>query len=368
MNKLLTIFLLLISSRVFGQETITFEHKEHDFGVVEEGKVASFNFVFKNSGSQPITLKDVKASCGCTTPNWPKEAIQPGKSSQIEVQYNSQGRPGPFSKSITVTYDSVSAPIVLMIKGNVKHVEPKPIMKDTLGGLAFDQKEHMLGTIKSDEKREIKLNVQNVSKSPIVFLNKSDKKAAYQYSFSVNQLKPDSFAVVTLSIDPSKWQETGWKNMESFADQPAFYVTEAGKEQKKPVLINGVFQKVLTQAEKDAAPKIVFDKVEFNGGNLIQGEKLNYAFKFKNAGKSTLVIESAKPSCGCTASLPRDKEVAPGMESQIEMSFDSAGRSGTQSKTITVTSNDPANPTVVLRFTCNVVTNPFNSGVAAPTN
>lgn len=98
---------------------------DHDFGTIQEGTLAKHNFVFKNVTKQAVTLKDVKASCGCTTPNWPKEPIQPGKSAQIEVQYNSQGRPGPFGKSITVTTsDSTQTPVILQIKGTVN---PKPV-------------------------------------------------------------------------------------------------------------------------------------------------------------------------------------------------------------------------------------------------
>ena len=76
-----------------------------------------------NPGTKkPVTLDNVQASCGCTTPQWSKEAIAPKKKGFINVTYNPAGRPGSFTKSITVKYHDASEEtktIVLNIKGEV---------------------------------------------------------------------------------------------------------------------------------------------------------------------------------------------------------------------------------------------------------
>lgn len=78
-----------------------------------------------------------------------------------------------------------------------------------------------------------------------------------------------------------------------------------------------------------------------NFGKINEGQKVALSFKFKNTGAKPLVIESVKPSCGCTvADYPREP-VQPGEEGEITGEFDSDGRQGQQHKEITVTSNTP---------------------------
>ena len=76
------------------QPKITFEKTEHDFGKINEadGRVTTI-FNFRNEGMAPLVLSNVRASCGCTTPNWTKEPINPGETGQITVTYNPNGRP-----------------------------------------------------------------------------------------------------------------------------------------------------------------------------------------------------------------------------------------------------------------------------------
>ncbi len=81
---------------------ISFTNTLHDFGANPQGTPVSHSFIFKNIGNEPLVLQNVKASCGCTTPYWPKEPILPGQESKIDVKYN-MARAGNFTKSITVT-------------------------------------------------------------------------------------------------------------------------------------------------------------------------------------------------------------------------------------------------------------------------
>jgi hypothetical protein len=99
---------------------LKFKTEKHDFGTVPEGPQAKFDFEFTNEGKEPLILSNVQASCGCTTPEWPKEPILPGKSAKVTAIYNTQGRPGQFTKSITVSSNAKTPSIVLMINGTVE--------------------------------------------------------------------------------------------------------------------------------------------------------------------------------------------------------------------------------------------------------
>jgi hypothetical protein len=123
MNKLiLLIGLLFVFTANQAQQgpEITFEKETHDFGQIKEGAQPTYEFKFTNKGDAPLVLTDVKPSCGCTAPTWTREPIMPGKDGFIKVAYNSNGRPGRFHKSVTVTTNQPSGNVKLLyIKGDV---------------------------------------------------------------------------------------------------------------------------------------------------------------------------------------------------------------------------------------------------------
>lgn len=105
---------------------ITFVELTHSFGKVIEGEIARYEFKFTNDGDKPLKLTSVNPSCGCTSPKWPREEIAPGQSAVIIVEYNSQGRPGSFTKYVTVNSNGSSTPITLTISGEVISEPAKP--------------------------------------------------------------------------------------------------------------------------------------------------------------------------------------------------------------------------------------------------
>jgi hypothetical protein len=106
------------------QAQITFSQTEHDFGKIQEGTLANYDFTFTNTGKAPLVLSNVQPSCGCTTPEWSKEPIAPGAKGTIKASFNSYGRPGTFQKYITVKSNASNTEVMLTIKGTV---EPKPV-------------------------------------------------------------------------------------------------------------------------------------------------------------------------------------------------------------------------------------------------
>ena len=102
--------------------------EKYDFGTVVEGPQVTHDFKFKNEGKEPLVLSNVRASCGCTVPTWPKEPVLPGKESTISATYNTQGRPGRFTKTITIESNADGGSKVITISGEViKPEEDKSI-------------------------------------------------------------------------------------------------------------------------------------------------------------------------------------------------------------------------------------------------
>lgn len=96
---------------------IKFEKSTHDFGTIEKNDYEEFEFLFKNTGNEPLILSDVIPSCGCTIPSWTKEPIMPGKSGGIKIRYNATST-GSFKKTITVISNATEDRVTLTIKGN----------------------------------------------------------------------------------------------------------------------------------------------------------------------------------------------------------------------------------------------------------
>lgn len=101
-------------------QTIEFEYDSHEFGTLAEGDTVEHTFTFTNNGTADLILLDVKVSCGCTTPFWPKDPIAPGESSTIVAQFNTEGKGGKFNKPLTITSNATNEPVKrIFIKGTV---------------------------------------------------------------------------------------------------------------------------------------------------------------------------------------------------------------------------------------------------------
>ncbi|MCB0657459.1 MAG: DUF1573 domain-containing protein [Saprospiraceae bacterium] len=89
---------------------------------------------------------------------------------------------------------------------------------------------------------------------------------------------------------------------------------------------------------------------EFDFGTVSEGEVVTHVFKFKNTGSEPLIVTDARSTCGCTVPKKPTDPVAPGETGEISVEFNSRGKSGTQSKPITVTANtNPAQTKVTLK-------------------
>ena len=114
--------LFATSTFAFAQETAAggaafkFETETLDYGTIENDSDGNRVFKFKNVGTEPLIISNAKGSCGCTTPEWPKEPIAPGASAEIKVHYDTK-RTGNFTKTVTLTSNAAESTKVLTIKG-----------------------------------------------------------------------------------------------------------------------------------------------------------------------------------------------------------------------------------------------------------
>ena len=101
-----------------GEDLIKFKETSHDFGKIKRGVPVTYDFVFTNISKDQVIIETANASCGCTTPTWPKPPVAAAKADKITAGFNAAA-PGPFTKSIYVKLAGVQIPVELKITGEV---------------------------------------------------------------------------------------------------------------------------------------------------------------------------------------------------------------------------------------------------------
>jgi hypothetical protein len=127
MNRLILILSLLSiftfqvkaqQSSAASNDSIIFDKTIHDYGTIEKGSDGNSVFTFTNKGEKPLVLTNVRAACGCTVPEWPRQPIAPGEKGEIKVKYNTTIA-GNFNKTISVSSNAANAAVTLRVRGNV---------------------------------------------------------------------------------------------------------------------------------------------------------------------------------------------------------------------------------------------------------
>lgn len=353
-------FLWTINLQAQDEPVIEFDETTHQFGDIPRGTPATHTFTFTNTSAEPIKLTNVRASCGCTTPNWPKEEIAAGESGKIDVRYNAAAI-GPFTKTVTVQYEGGQRPIILYIKGKVEadvNAEDQ-IYSNKVGSLGFDRLAHNMGVLNSDQRQTINFKVKNLGTSPVTF-QEAAAEMMLAVSYGKATLAPGEKTEISVTVNGENFLSPG-------AFTKAVRIPTNGDATGEITLnVVGNLNKVYTEDELALMPNLAFERTTYDGGTVIEGEKVEVSYVFTNTGKSELVIESVKASCGCTASTPKDTVIPPGGTSEIMATFDSRGRQGVQNKSITVRSNDPDQATIILRLMVEVERDPFHVGGGAP--
>ena len=347
MKKAGIIIIMLVSTVAFGQaiEELKFTEQNHDFGLIQEvDGPAEYQFDFTNTTLVPITITNVRASCGCTTPAWTREPVLPGDSGFIKAVYNPRNRPGPFHKTLTVTTNGKVSSIVLRIQGKV---EPKPrtIEDDfptVIGGLRVKYRAFNVGKVFDNAPATKDFAVYNQSDKAITFLPEVKGPAYITVTYEPQTIEPKQKGKIIITYDAQQRKDLGF-----MSDNIVINTDEEGADAKKSFSVyadvNEYFAP-LTAEQAALAPKLLIEKKVHDFGKIVQGSSVTTSFILKNNGKSDLSIRKTHASCGCTLATLEKDVLAPGEELELGITFNSAGRRGNQQKSITIYSNDPAAP------------------------
>ncbi|PRY96956.1 uncharacterized protein DUF1573 [Marinilabilia salmonicolor] len=358
MHKLLlSLAVLLLGFGLQAQQSkpsISFEEEIYDFGEVkEDGGTVTHTFTFSNEGGQPLIVHNVRASCGCTSPDWTRQPIQPGKKGFIKVTFDPRNRPGNFNKSAIVSTNGTEPTKVLRITGKVlpKEKTLEDIYPREMGPIRLKTSHLSLTRIAPEE----------VKTEELEFINSSDSEVAIDFegvpshlnvSVDPEVVAPGKKGVITAVYD------AGVKSDWGFVVDQIYLKINGESNRRNRLSVSATIEEdfsAWTDEQIANAPVLDVDNRVFDFGELKQGEKVSHNFVITNSGKSNLVLRKVRASCGCTAIQPDKMVIAPGESTNVVAEFNSRGMSGRQNKSVTIYSNDPKKSTMLLRLTGTVV-------------
>lgn len=347
MKKILsTLCVALIAVAAFAQQpVITFEKTEHDFGKINEadGRVSTV-FSFKNEGMTPLVLSNVRASCGCTTPTWTKEPIEPGQTGSITVTYNPNGRPGRFQKTVTITSNATEATTRVYIKGEVIPKQAKPVNKYTVkvGELNMATATYDFGTIKKGETKVGEMDYTNLTKEELkVALTPEVINGFVFHQVTLPAVKTNEVGKFAFSIDTKATKLYGPVEVNAYVvcgDKKV--IDDAHKLTLKANIVEDF--SALTPEQKQQAP-IIETQNEFNVGKIAAGKVHKYIFPIKNIGVNPLEVRRVY-SAEKSFVIKAPKAIKSGKKGAINVEINAKDlKPGNYSREVIVITNDYAN-------------------------
>jgi uncharacterized protein DUF1573/HYDIN/CFA65/VesB family protein len=172
---------------------LTVEKGSHDFGAIAQGKKVQHNFIIKNSGDAPLQIKQLNADCGCTVAKPSASVIQPGKSGEIQVTFDSGNFAGKVQKNVVMTTNAGKTP------GYTFKLEA-----DIEESLQVKPRQLSLGPIAAGATKQATLTVINKGDSSVKLLSVSVTSNSLQIKPTIKkaELKPGESGTVELAVTP----------------------------------------------------------------------------------------------------------------------------------------------------------------------
>ena len=216
---LLICFTSLACAQVVGPKASS-QQMEYDFGSVEQGKLATHNFVLVNNGGDILKITDVHASCGCTVAKPDKSELTPGESTNIKVEFNSAGRSGKQEKIIYVkTNDPDNKEIKFKFTGNV--IEPNTVKVSSTAPLLYlPESMHDFGTVKEGDVVDYTFKFINNGKGLLEVSNVSTSCGCTVASISNKKLEPGKDGTLRVELDTKGKQGKITRNVTIQSNDP----------------------------------------------------------------------------------------------------------------------------------------------------
>ncbi len=352
--NLVFLLVLIFQSGISQQKkALVFREEVFNFGKVVESEGAVLHaFEFTNATNRPITIVKVQPACGCTTPDWSKEPVMPGKTGFIKASFDPKGRPGYFDKSLTVVTDINSGSFQLRIKGQVvSGAIAEADFSKAIGNMGLQSSSFNMGKVFLKDEYMVKdFAWKNLGDQP---LRITEVVSPPFMSVELNPeiVEPGEVGQLRLSYNGSKKNQYGFQS-----DNLELHTSDS----QIPVKSISVFATLeeyfpdLTPEELAKAPGLLISEKTIDLGRIKQTAATEKTIAISNIGKKPLMIRSVQSNCTCTLVKASATTIKPGGSATIKITFNPEERKGTQQKSILVYSNDPKNPVQRIIFSAYV--------------
>lgn len=326
---------------------IEWSNLRHDFGAFDESMgIATAEFTYTNTGDEPLVITGARANCGCTTPVYSTDIVQPGDSGTLTVSYDAGGRPGRFEKKVYVDANTEPSRSVLTIAGVVIGT-PSTIggrYPVSVGPLRLAHSAALLGTVKSGQLKstfESGYNASADTLSPMVenlpkwlSVNPVPERVSpgeqVSFSFLVNSNKISDWDIVTDTITIRPFE----------GSQDVF---------KMPVVVtvNEDFSD-LTDKELANAPVVAVEVSTQT--NPVAGGR-SYDITVSNTGKDPLVLHKLYTRTeGVTTNLKTEQKVKGGKSIRVNVFVPDEAAQSNPVVIFNMITNDPLNPRSTIKI------------------
>lgn len=336
-------------------QMISFPVETHNFGTIQEvnGDV-SHEFNFTNTGESALVIHRVVTTCGCTTPEWTKTPIAPGKSGSIRVTYDPSNRPGVIDKGISVYSNSKKGVVRLRIKGSVaakkeEAREPFPIKMGDLHLKSNSMNFHEIG--KTEEKTSW-IEVTNVGKETID-LSFSHVPPHLYLQANPQRLAPNQLGMIFITFFAKKLDDWG-----DVSTRFGIVINNDSTQMaERQIALNATIIERFANVNSEQAPKIVYSEPVVSFGKINAREKKSQRTVVYNRGKSELAIRKLVPSSDAVGATLDAKTIPAGGKATLRVMVDASKMRGKSEfrEEVKVICNDPATPTSSLQLFGNIL-------------
>lgn len=341
---------LLIVAQALADSKIKFEVMTHDFGTIQETDGdAKCVFKFTNEGDTPLLITRAQASCGCTSPDYPKKPIRPGESGEIKVTYHAKGRPGPFDKSIYVySNDKATERVMLTITGNVINNGEKILTytEELGGGIRVKTTTlNFFDVYPGRPNRTRALMVYNESDQPVVLsFRNAPKHIDIVCDKEVIQPKNEGMVNITYVTDRVK----DWGPRKDLFD-----IFVKGKETKMKNNHITVMADIWEDFSKLEAPDMeVAPEIELDRVIVAFDKEKTQDITIRNTGKQKLVIRKIVNDKAKAFQVKLDETIIkPGETTKMHITCNAAQADAKSANNhLTIICNDPRNSRVIVNL------------------
>lgn len=329
-------------------QEIAIQNKNIDCGQVVYMHPVTAQFVMKNSGASPLTIRDVRTSCGCTTVSYPQTPVAPGQSFTVCAVYDAKTM-GHFNKQIGVYSDASSTPLMLSVKGVVVDSEAQPDVTYPykLGDLEADRCDVEFDDVNRGDEPVQVINIKNNTDETLepVLMHLPDYLRA---EVRPARLAPGRTGKVLIQLDSHSLRDLGLSQTSVYLGMFAGDKVAQEKEIAVSAILLPDFSSMTPQQEA-AAPKLRLSSGTVELGSFAGKKQKKGKVTLINQGKSPLEIRSLQMfNAGLELSLA-NKTIAPGQRVDLKVTAiaEILKKSKTKPRILLIT-NDPENTKVII--------------------